>query len=46
MLNGYTPIHMIVGVVKGHEKDQDVAQFLKFLQSEKGKKIPMKHGIQ
>lgn len=46
VLNGYTPIHMIVGVVKGHEKDQDVAQFLKFLQSEKGKKILMKHGIQ
>ena len=43
---GYAPIHMIAAVVKGHEGDKDVQQFLTFLQSEQAKKILMKHGIQ
>lgn len=43
---GYEPIHMIAAVVKGHEGDKDVQQFLTFLQSEQAKTILLKHGIQ
>lgn len=46
LTKGYAPIHMIAAVVKGHEGDKNVQQFLAFLQSEQAKKILMKHGIQ
>lgn len=46
LTKGYAPIHMIAAVVKGHEGDKNVQQFLAFLQSELAKKILMKHGIQ
>lgn len=46
LTKGYAPIHMIAAVVKGHEGDKDVQQFLTFLQSEQAKRILMKYGIQ
>ena len=41
LTKGYAPIHMIAAVVKGHEGDKNVQQFLAFLQSEQAKKILM-----
>ena len=43
--DGYDPLFLVAGVVKGHENDPDVQAFVNFLGTDEAKAVYAKHGL-
>lgn len=43
--DGYDPLFLVAGVVKGHENDPDVRAFMNFLGTDKARAVYATHGL-